>query len=87
MYFFDISLFLFLSLSTLTTLSVFNSTFAGFSLVLVLSLPCMLKRKVTSSRYRFKALDSLDINAIDSNFNFCITLDTLDMKPINHNSD
>ena len=25
------------------------------------------------------------MNAIDSNVNFCITLDTLDMKPINRN--
>ena len=33
-----------------------------------------------------ETLDSLDMNAIDSNVNFCITVDTLYMKPINCNS-
>ena len=43
---------------------------------------------VTAIKLRaIETLDSLDMNAIDSNVNFCFTLDTLDMKPINHNSD
>ena len=57
-----------------------------FALLSILSTWNPLTATVIKLR-AIETLNSLDMNAIDSNVNFCITLDTLDMKPMNRNSD